>query len=201
MLLKISAVFLEFAAFWGLEWKLKAANYLGKTAESWGSELTGVLGWASTDSSGFSGTLMWAFATRIAGQRECCELQAPLPLSAPQSSAVCGHWLAGLFCFPMYQDQRLWLSGDHGCIWGWGLHASAWSKGGLCWCEGFAVSPFITPTMWMLSSVGTRVSVSGVSQGEQGLACFLTYLTVPLTECPVSVHTDVSFSELMIKAF
>lgn len=39
------------------------------------------------------------------------------------------------------------------------------------------------------------------SQGEQGLACFLTHLTVPLTECPVSVLTAASFSELMIKAF
>lgn len=155
MLLKISAVFLEFAACWVLKWKLKVANSLGKTAVAWGSELTGVWCWASTDCSGFSGTLAWAFATPSAGQRECCELQAPLPLPASQGSAVCGYWLAGLFCFPTYRDQRLWLSGGDGCVWGQGRRASACS---FCvrWSGVGEVPADVRALQWALSSCPPR---------------------------------------------
>lgn len=80
--------------------------------------------------------------------------------------------------------------------------------------SGFAVSPFMVPTMWKpvrtvlqgcaIGRLAVRVREClplEFSQGEQGLACFLTHLDVPLAECPVSVHTAASFSELMIKAF
>lgn len=107
------------------KWKLKVANYLGKTAVAWGSELTGIWGCARTDCSGFSGTLMWAFATQSAGQRECCELQALLPLSPLQCSAARGYWFAVLFCFPKYWDWWPRVSGRDGCVWGQRLHASA----------------------------------------------------------------------------
>lgn len=163
---------------------------------------------------------MGAFATRSAGQRECCELQAPLPVCATVLSSV---WLLTCWAvlFPhvpkpetvAVRRRLLCLRVRTSCKRLLFLRVVTWSRGGPCWCESFAVGPFIIPTMWkpvriVLQGCAIGCLVMRVqdclspefSQGEQGLACFLTHLTVPLTECPVSVHTAVFFSELMIKA-
>lgn len=104
ILLKISAIFLEFTACCILKQKLKVANYLGKTAVAWGSELTGIWGWASTDCSGFLGT----FATQSAGQSavNCRHHCLGLPRNAQQCVVT------DLLCCFVSSSTK---TGDWGC--------------------------------------------------------------------------------------
>lgn len=135
--------------------------------------------------------------------RECCELQAPLPLSPSQCSVACGYGLSVLFSFPEYQVWWLWVSGGDGCVWWQRLHIY------ICKLTPafFVCNDRRSLLMWLLCSepfhlahlmkmcdnciaglcncmfncVGTRGSVSWVSQGEQRLACFLIRLYMPPT--------------------